>query len=426
MGLYECDLNPALGLPIAGYLELKAGTGFYDRLYVRAVSLNSSESKFVFASIDSCGVGKSMCEEVAGEMETHYGVPRENVLVMATHSHSAPDTMAWTPRMWAAPDKEREVASYVERMKEAILWSMSQAMAQESPIDSIIYSTTLTPGLFTNRHDAKGSVDNQTSALLIRGKKSLLLVNHNYHPSVLGANNYCYSADFPAYLTSTVRCELGNVQVNCITGACGDVSARFPLGDEFSPRRNIRSTMKYGDQLGRRILHGMKSARRLKDFTLKSIRKPLRLNLKSRPNKEEALARKEELESKIKQAKTPRERKLYNFQLEGIEMWLNILTLSNGSLPASMDLEVGCVQLGAKGFALAYAPAEIYSTTSLRLKKQSSFKLTMLSGYSNGIVGYIPPPEAYKDQHYEALSTPVTSDAINKLEGVLFPLVEEH
>jgi hypothetical protein len=299
-------------------------------------------------------------------------------------------------------------------------------MSQETPIDSISYSAVQTPGLFTNRHHVKGSIDNQTSALLIRGKKSLLLVNHNYHPSVLGANNYYYSADFPAYLIRSIRRELGDVQVNCITGACGDVSARFPLGDEFSSRRNITNTMKYGDQLGRRILHGLKSARRLKDFTLNSIRKPLHLNLKSRPNKVEALARKEEFESKMKQARTSRERQGYNFQLEGVGMWLNILNLSNGVLPASMGFEVGCLQLGTKGFALAYAPAEIYSTTSLRLKEQSSFKLTMLSGYSNGIVGYIPPPEAYEEQHYEALSTAVTSDAIEKLEGALFPLVAEH
>jgi hypothetical protein len=105
-------------------------------------------------------------------------------------------------------------------------------------------------------------------------------------------------------------------------------------------------------------------------------------------------------------------------------MWLNILNLSNGTLPASLDLEVGCVRLGMKEFALAYAPAEIYSITGLRLKERSCFKLTMLSGYSNGIVGYIPPREAYENQHYEALSTAVTSDGIEILEKALFSLVE--
>jgi hypothetical protein len=137
------------------------------------------------------------------------------------------------------------------------------------------------------------------------------------------------------------------------------------------------------------------------------------------------LARKADLESKIKQAGTAGEKRVYSFQLEGIEMWLNILNLSNGTLPSSLDFEVGCLGIGTKGMALAYAPAEIYSVTGLKLKKRSSHKLTMLSGYSNGIVGYIPPPEAYENQHYEALSTPVTSDAIEILEKTLFSLVEQ-
>jgi hypothetical protein len=422
-GLYEGDLNPALGLPIAGYLELKKGVGFYDRLYVKAVSLKSGDTRVLLASVDTCGVGKQTCDAIREEMEVKHGVPRDNVVILATHTHSAPDMDAWSPRMWAS-DQEKDTIANRDRTKETICWSLSQAMALEEPVDSVTYSSTQIHGLFTNRNDPSRKVDNEVSVLMLKGKKSLLLVNHNYHPTILGANNYYYSADFPAYLTRRVNEKLGPAQVNCITGSCGDVSVRLVLGHEFAPRRNIANTVKYGNQIGDSLVRCLKSgkAKKLKDSALAAKTKRLKFDVKKHPDKDEALSLKSRLEKGIKYAGNSREKTALEFKLEGVVQWLNILDL-NAEIPPSLEVDAGSVSLGTDGFVLAWAPGEVCSHTGLALKDQSKYKVTMLSGYGNAVVGYIPPSESYENEEYEALSTPVTEAAIQELEETLVPMV---
>jgi hypothetical protein len=422
-GLYEGDLNPALGLPIAGYSEQKKGIGFYDRLYVKAVSLKSGDTRVLLASVDTCGVGKKTCDAIREETEARHGVPRENVVILATHTHSAPDMDAWTPRMWAS-DLQKETNANRDRTKETICWSLSQAMALEEPVDSVTYSSTQIHGIFTNRNDPSRKIDNEVSALMLKGKKTLLLVNHNYHPTILGANNYYYSADFPAYLTRRMNEKLGPTQVNCITGSCGDVSVRLVLGHEFSPRRNIGNTIKYGNQIGDSLVRCLKpgSAKKLKDSALVVKSKRLKFHVKKHPDKDEALSLKTRIEEEINNAKNLREKTALQFKLEGVVQWLNILDL-NAEIPPTLEVDTGSVSLGTDGFTLAWAPGEVCSHTGLTLKDKSKYKVTMLSGYGNAVIGYIPPPESYEKEEYEALSTPVTGAAIKDLEETLVAMV---
>jgi len=425
LGLYEADLNPALGLPIAGYTYQKIASGFHDRLYVKAISLRSRDDRVLLASVDTCGVGKQMCAEIKQEMETRHGVPSDNVVILATHSHSAPDTLAWSLR-WnkrTSPEIEEAMVSNRDRTREIISWSLSQAMAFEEPVSSVHFSSVRTPGLFTNREDRSRKIDDTVTVMMMKGKKSALILNHHYHPTVLGANNYDYSADFPAYLTERVKEKIGVDQVNCITGACGEVSVRLVLGDEFAPRRNIANTMKYGVRLADYVVRSLKFAKQLKDFALNSQVRHLKLDVKKKPTWEETRALKQDLEDRIKRAKNAREKTALEFRLEGVIFWLDTLDLYGGQLPSTLDADVGAVKLGADGLAFAWAPAEICSHTGFVVKERSRYKVTMLSGYGNGIIGYMPSAQSYKNQEYEALSTPVTETAIDRIEEALTSMV---
>jgi len=424
-GAYEADLNPALRLPISGYMEPKRASRFIDRLYAKAVSLRSGDARVLIASLDLVGLAKHTCDEVRREVESRHGIPRENVVLLSTHTHSGPETFSskstlstWPPR----DDMQREIVESIERMKREIIFALEEAMKDERPIDRASVSSIGIEGMFTNRNVPTREIDRTLTSLRLGGDRPLFLVNHNCHPTVLGANNTAYSADFPAYVSRNLAKNLGAAQVNCITGSCGDVSTRLTLGDEFSPRRNPSNTVIYGDTFADLVIGSQRTAKAIGDLSLQSSSKELELKVKKHPNADESKKLQRDLESDIKRERDETKRSTLKLALTGVKIWQETLKAIGGKVPETTGFDLGVVSLGEE-FALVWASGEVCSATGLKLKETSRFGTTMLSGYANGDVGYIPPPSAYKRLEYEALSSPLEEGGTRLIERELTRLL---
>ena len=66
------------------------------------------------------------------------------------------------------------------------------------------------------------------------------------------------------------------------------------------------------------------------------------------------------------------------------------------------------VQLGELGFV--FHPAELYTCYGLMIQRDSPFKNTLVVGYSDGIIGYLPDPKAYEAGEYSAITVPKILD----------------
>jgi neutral ceramidase len=77
--------------------------------------------------------------------------------------------------------------------------------------------------------------------------------------------------------------------------------------------------------------------------------------------------------------------------------------------------------------ALLSMPVEPFAEIGVVLKAGSPFAATMVSGYSNGTLGYLPTAEAYPEGGYEIWVTPFAPEAAGiVVEAGLDLLAELH
>src|SRR5688572_25886788 len=83
VGAAKVDVTPAeRELPANGY-------GVLDRLYARAIVLDNGSSTAALITVDAGAIPDTVWQAVTGQVEQELGIPRANVLLTATHTHSA-------------------------------------------------------------------------------------------------------------------------------------------------------------------------------------------------------------------------------------------------------------------------------------------------------------------------------------------------
>jgi len=79
-------------LPIrtAGNLTLTLVNKVHDPLHSRALVLDDGATQFVIAVVDSCMISREDLDEAKSAATHVTGIPVENMLIAATHTHTAP------------------------------------------------------------------------------------------------------------------------------------------------------------------------------------------------------------------------------------------------------------------------------------------------------------------------------------------------
>jgi len=85
------DITPT-NLPIrtAGNLTLTVVNKVHDLLHSRAVVLNDGSTQVAIAVVDSCMIARDELDEAKTAASRVTGIPIENMLISATHTHTAP------------------------------------------------------------------------------------------------------------------------------------------------------------------------------------------------------------------------------------------------------------------------------------------------------------------------------------------------
>ena len=64
VGFYECDVTPPLGCGIPGYSNFHSGQDVVDRLYVKAIVVESQETISAIVAIDACVMDNDIYDAV--------------------------------------------------------------------------------------------------------------------------------------------------------------------------------------------------------------------------------------------------------------------------------------------------------------------------------------------------------------------------
>jgi hypothetical protein len=87
-GAATSNITPELGSSINGGFQDGKALAIHDELNARCLALDDGQTKLVFVVADSCVIGRGIFDEAKKMVNAATGLPMENMMMSATHSHS--------------------------------------------------------------------------------------------------------------------------------------------------------------------------------------------------------------------------------------------------------------------------------------------------------------------------------------------------
>jgi hypothetical protein len=219
----EIDLTPPEPLPLGGYTArgehvMEPGG---EALKLRTVVFELGETRVALASFDGLTIPESLYAAVVKRIP-------ENVRLMlvATHTHSAPDTQMLNERMTfripgIAPFNRRWLDWYADKVASGITSALN---ATPRPVQNLTLSQV---EVDANRGRRPGAKPIQTLTTLLAGSEPILSI-YAAHATIVDEKNLKTSSDWPGAYANAVG---GLV----LPGAIGDASPA-PTGDTIGEK----------------------------------------------------------------------------------------------------------------------------------------------------------------------------------------------
>jgi len=184
-------------------------------LTVRALVFEAGDTRVAIVSGDFLGFPSTLGNKVREQVK---GIPPENILIGATHCHSAPDCYGFPDGKGGTASDPKYLGMVVARMAEAI----NEAVGQLQPAGLKI-ATDDARGKIAYNYYAPQLYDPRCSviqALDANGKPFATLVNYAVHPEVLGPGVGILSPDLIGPLCDRIK-ENGGGTAIFMNGAQG-------------------------------------------------------------------------------------------------------------------------------------------------------------------------------------------------------------
>src|SRR6266478_6274283 len=151
-------------------------------LNVRALVLEQDKTRVAIVSADFLGFPATLGNKVRAGIKE---IPPQNILIGATHTHSAPDTYGFPDGKGGTASDPKYLQTVCQRMAEAI----KEAVSKLQPVQ-IKIATGEAKGKIAYNYYAEQLYDPRCSviqAVNADGKPIATLVNYAIHPEVLGS-----------------------------------------------------------------------------------------------------------------------------------------------------------------------------------------------------------------------------------------------
>jgi neutral ceramidase len=395
VGAAKVDVTPSQSeLPKNSY-------GILDRLYARAIVLESGPSVAALVTVDAGAIPDSLWQSVSRGLETDLKIPPANVLLTATHTHSAGGSRG---------------ADYAQKIVEAV------RLARQKLTPARLGYGTGVSYINVNRNiidpntrrwwegpNYDGPSDKTVAVLTFErtdGTPIAVLYNYAVHAVIAGQLDEI-SADVPGAASQYIEDSYdGRVIAAWSTGAAGDqnpiyfqqtfdlrdirirdyakrgidIGNAMPPGGEglnrsdpavaklMNQQRRMLSSM--GQMLGEEVLHVMRGRRR----TASSVQLSGGQKSISCPGRERTDQGRAGVDGVYKEAGP-------------VEIRLSLLRIG--------DVVIGGVN------------AEVFNPIAQRFKRESPFTGTMMATLTNGAArsGYIPDDASFGKYTFEVLSS---------------------
>ena len=436
-GYAKTDITPPLGVFMPGYYKERFAKEILDPLEAVCVAFSDGKTRAVVMQLDTEAVSDYVADGMRDAVVKATGLDRDAIIIHASHTHDG-GHLAMKQKMGASSigRGENEISEIYRKMAiTRVADAAVNALADLKPA-RLSYQRSVAKRIsFGRRYLMKdGKVrtnpgvnnpdivkpygppaDEEVQILRIdcEGDKPICIINFQTHPDVVG--NETITADWPG-LTRTVfeAATMGKSRCIVLNGTQGDVNHVNVM-----PRPGERNGLKRDfDDVDRGYDHAWHMANVLAGsalsvwmkcipleagevrFATQTVRVPAN---KAKDTDEKNLAWAQKVWATHQAGKDA------ELPWKGMELTTEVARarrIINMSRHADFhNLPLWGITIG-KSVAFGGFPGEPFNDIGKRIKKESPFRITLLTCLTNGSRGYFPFSDAYKTGGYESATSP--------------------
>jgi len=389
VGVASVVVTPAQDLPMAGYAgRTGPSEGKVQDLFGKALAIeDAAGTRLVIVTLDLIGVPRALRQNLERRARETHGLPRDGLLLNASHTHCGPSFQTWGGFADEAPG-ESPGKIYGRELEEKVFTLIGAALQSLAPAQLI--PSRARAGFAMNRRQPTasgygnspypdGPVDHDVPVLRALGpdgKLRALLFGYACHATTLGFQQFC--GDYPGYAQEYLEADHPGVVALFLNGCSGDQNPY--------PRRELE----YAKRHGRALAMAVETA--LQVVPPQPLEGPLRVAYDEIPIAYSPLPSRADFEQRLtgkdKASAEHARRMLARLDREG-------------AFPATYPFPIQVARFGA-GLTLIALGGETVVDYALRLKRELAGPAPVwVAGYSNDVMGYIPSRRVREEGGYE-------------------------
>lgn len=446
-GAATSNITPWLGVEIEGNMHTHRAARIHDELHARCIVLDDGTNKLAILTADSCMILRETFDAAKERAHKFTGIPRENIIMAATHTHSAASAVGLFQS--ESDPKYREFLA--SRMADAVIrafnnleparigwavgeepnevfnrrWKMKPGVKNINPFGGED-AVRMNPG-YANPDllEPAGPTDPEVTVVSLQaidGRPIAVLANYSLHYcGNVGAGTI--SADYFGAFCEKITDLLNARRMaphppfvallsNGTSGDCNNINFR----EAYKKEPPFTQINRVADAVARVAYETMQGMRYHEWVPIKSAQEEITLGVRL-PTKEEAARAGKELESA---------ERMPDGQLRHRDDIYCRETVLMQHFSPQTNLLIQAHNIG--GLGVVAIPCEVFVEIGLDIKKRSPLKPTFTISLANGYNGYLPTPEHHALGGYEtwrARSSYLETNASPKIVETVMRLLQQ-
>jgi hypothetical protein len=445
VGLSQVDITPQkLPVSMLGSFSDRPATSVHDPLFVRTLVLDDGKLRVALAVCDNCAIPRELFDEAKRRATQATGIPPQQILMAATHTHTAPAVVDLLDVVRVDPEYTKLlVARMAEGIDKAagrlaparIGWGVGSLpeevgnrrwLKKEGTIPANPFGETgdraqmnPSPGSPDLVHPA-GPTDPDVSLLSVvepGGKARALLANYSLH-YVGGIPADMLSADYFGEFSKEIRQRLApNAAPDEFLGILSNgTSGDINNINFFKPRPGAKPFQRIREVAGRVADVAAQAQRQIKHqawVPLSMREREIELGVR-KPNSEQ-VQKAQELLANLKDKAPNPVREYYAKSTLRLNQW-----------PDTVKIKLQALRIG--DLAITTIPCEVFAEIGLEIKRRSPLRPVFVVQLANGYNGYLPTPQQHALGGYETWRAPssyLEVTASRKMTETLLEMLSE-
>jgi hypothetical protein len=390
-GFSRVRITPGSPIPLAGYANrARPFEGVAHELYVKALALEDGGGRrALLVTADHIGWGAEISTPLAEELVRRTGLPRESILLNASHTHSGP-RLTLTPgeRSGVSEEDSLQCVQYTKGLQEKTVDAALRAIADLAP--ATLSWGRGTAGFVVNRRERTergivlgvnpdGPADRTVPVLRIDapdGRLRGIVFGAACHNTTLTSQNLLVSGDYAGVAQSWLESREDGIAAMFVLGCGGDANP--------NPRGTLELAVRHGEDLGREVWRVAHEEKR------PVVKGPLATALSTVDLPFQTLDR----EAIEKLAGTPG-------PLAATARQMVEFLDAGAKLPVRYRAPIAVWKFG-RDLTLVGLPGETVVDYARGVEKLADPERLWIAGYCNDKIGYLPSRRVVEEGGYEA------------------------